>query len=58
MLYNLKEQKKQSIDQCFNCQYWNKQKKQCNGGLDKRCFIYDEKTQTIFDSKTGLAIRK
>ena len=56
MFYNKEKSRvKQSTD-CICCQYFNKKEKRCKG-IDKNCFVYDEKTQTAFDSKTKLPIK-
>ena len=38
---------------CANCAHFDRRTKTCNG-LNKICFEYDEKTQTIIDGITKM----
>lgn len=57
MLYNKNTQSVKTFIDCLNCQYFDKEKKKCIGGVGKNCFEYDPKTQTIIDPKTKLPIK-
>lgn len=57
MLFNKKTNKKKKMTDCLECKYFDRKNKKCNG-LDKNCFVYDPKTMTMLDSKTGLPIKK
>lgn len=56
MLYNTKLKKVKTITDCPTCSYFDKKLKKCNG-LNKICFEYDAKTQTIIDGNTKLPRR-
>ena len=58
MLYNLEQKrvKKKSVTDCINCPYFNVKLKKCEG-LNKNCFLYDEKTKTIVDGVTKLPLK-
>ena len=53
MLYNTSLKKIKEVTDCPNCPHFDKALKKCNG-LNKICFEYDDKTQTIIDGKTKL----
>ena len=53
MLYNTKLKKIKTVLDCPTCAYFDKKLKKCNG-LNKICFEYDDKTQTIIDGNTKL----
>lgn len=56
MLYNIEQKKAQSYYDCYNCPYYDKAVKKCNG-LNKCCFTYDKKTNTIIDGVTKLPLQ-
>lgn len=56
MLYNIEKGKVQKIEDCFSCPYFNQKAKKCEG-VNKACFVYDAKTQTIIDGVTKLPIK-
>lgn len=56
MLYNINEKKKQNLIMCFDCKEFDSKLKKCNG-LNKTCFEYDEKTNTIIDGVTKMPVR-
>ena len=56
MLFNIEKRAKKKATDCINCPYFDKVTKKCNG-LNKNCFLYDEKTQTIIDGVTGLPLK-
>ena len=53
MLYNTKLKKVKTLTDCPTCAHFDKKLKKCNG-LNKVCFEYDAKTQTIIDGNTKL----
>lgn len=55
MLYNVNNKKIQTVIDCFTCPHYNPTTLGCSG-LNKVCFEYDEKTQTIIDGVTKLPI--
>lgn len=55
MLYNIEQNEKQSVLTCANCQYFDKKTLLCSG-INKACFEYDEKTDTIIDGVTKLPL--
>lgn len=55
MLYNIEQKKVQSFFDCYRCSYYDITLKKCNG-LNKCCFIYDEKTKTIIDGVTKMPL--
>lgn len=56
MLYNKNYRRiKKPID-CMTCACYDKTLKECKG-LNKVCFEYDEKTQTLIDGITKLPIK-
>ena len=55
MLYNIEQNKKQSVLTCADCQYFDKKTLLCSG-INKACFEYDEKTDTIIDGVTKLPL--
>lgn len=57
MLYNNSKKKVQQSTDCLTCQYFDKRKKKCLGGIGKNCFEYDPKTKTAIDPITKLPIR-
>ena len=56
-MYDIELKRKHKQSDCFNCRYFDKNLKKCDNGLDNKCFIYDEKTKTIFSKKTGLPVK-
>lgn len=56
MLYNHGLGKVQKPTDCITCPYFNQTLKKCEG-LNKNCFLYDEKTQTIIDGVTKLPLK-
>lgn len=56
MLYNTKLKKVKTVLDCPTCPHFDKRLKKCNG-LNRVCFEYDPKTQTIIDGKTKLPRR-
>lgn len=56
MLYNLERNKIQQPTDCITCPHFNVQLKKCEG-LNKNCFLYDEKTKTAIDGVTKLPIK-
>ena len=56
MLYNHGLGKVQKPTQCITCPYFNQTLKKCEG-LNKNCFLYDDKTQTIIDGVTKLPLK-
>ena len=53
MLYNKEKKKIKGTGDCFSCSMWENRTKTCRG-LNKVCFEYDPKTQTIIDGNTKL----
>lgn len=53
MLYNTEKKKIKGTGDCFSCPMWENRTKTCRG-LNKVCFEYDPKTQTIIDGNTKL----
>ena len=56
MYYNIKKKRIKKPTDCASCPYFDKETKKCNG-LNKNCFLYDEKTRTIIDGVTRLPIK-
>ena len=56
MLYNIEKKKIKSFFDCYKCQHYDNETKKCNG-LNKCCFIYDTKTNTIIDGITKMPIQ-
>ena len=56
MLYNIELKRVRKPLDCINCPHFNNQFKKCEG-LNKTCFLYDEKTQTIIDGVTKLPLK-
>ena len=55
MLYNIEKKKIQNALLCAKCPHQDKKTLDCNG-LNKACFEYDEKTDTIIDGVTKLPL--
>ena len=53
MIYNTKLRRIKKATDCPNCAYFDGHLKKCNG-INKVCFEYDAKTQTIIDGNTKL----
>ena len=53
MLYNTKLKRVKTVQDCPTCACFDKRLKKCNG-LNRVCFEYDAKTQTIIDGNTKL----
>lgn len=53
MIYNTRLKKIKVITDCPTCPQFDGRTKTCKG-LNKICFEYDPKTQTIIDGKTKL----
>lgn len=53
MIYNTRLKKIKEITDCPTCPQFDGRTKTCKG-LNKICFEYDPKTQTIIDGKTKL----
>lgn len=56
MLFNRKENRVRLETDCFTCPQFDRRLKRCNG-INKVCFEYDEKTQTIIDGKLKLPLK-
>ena len=56
MLYNLKKRRIKKATDCASCPYFDKETKKCSG-MNKNCFLYDEKTKTIVDGITKLPLK-
>lgn len=56
MIYNLREQRIKRATDCVSCPYFDKTTKKCMG-MNKNCFLYDEKTHTIVDGVTKLPLK-
>ena len=56
MLYKKSEKRIRTSKDCINCSCFDTRLKKCNG-IGKECFEYDEKTQTVIDPITKLAIK-
>lgn len=56
MLYNIELGGIQKPTQCITCPYFNQTLKRCEG-LNKNCFLYDDKTDTIIDGVTKLPLK-
>lgn len=56
MLYNLKKRRIKKATDCASCPYFDKATKKCSG-MNKNCFLYDEKTKTIVDGITKLPLK-
>ena len=56
MIYNIDLKRLTKQTDCITCSKFDKQLKKCNG-LNKVCFEYDGKTQTIIDGNTKLPRR-
>ena len=56
MLYNLLENRVKKATDCISCPYFDKTTKAC-GGINKNCYLYDEKTKTVIDGVTGLPLK-
>lgn len=57
MLYNIKLDTIQRNTQCLECEYYDLNKRKCNG-LGITCYEYDELTNTIIDTFTGLPLKR
>ena len=55
MLYNIEKKQKQTMLTCATCPYMDKKTLLCSG-INKACFEYDEKTDTIIDGITKLPL--
>lgn len=53
MIYNTRLKKIKTVTDCPTCPHFDGRTKTCKG-LNKICFEYDPKTQTIIDGKTKL----
>lgn len=53
MLYNTRLKRVKTVQDCPTCPHFDGRTKTCKG-LNKICFEYDAKTQTIIDGKTKL----
>ena len=56
MLYKRTDRRVRTSKDCITCPCFNVRLKKCNG-IGKECFEYDEKTQTVIDPITNLAIK-
>lgn len=56
MLYDIMKQSVHKSTFCLECEHFDKYNKRCMG-IGKRCFEYDEKTNTIIDPITKLPLR-
>ena len=56
MLYKRTDRRVRTSKDCITCPCFNVRLKKCNG-IGKECFEYDEKTQTVIDPFTKLAIK-
>ena len=56
MLYKKSEKRIRTSKDCIICPFFDTRLKKCNG-IGKECFEYDEKTQTVIDPITKLAIK-
>ena len=56
MIYNTKLKKIKEPTDCGTCAYFDRRLKKCNG-LNRVCYEYDAKTQTIIDGNTKLPRR-
>lgn len=56
MLYNHGLGKVQKPTDCITCPYFNQTLKKCEG-LNKNCFLYDEKTGVVIDGVTKLPLK-
>jgi len=55
MLYNILKKKTQEITDCLKCPYFDLKLKQCSG-LNKVCFEFDEKTNTVINGITKMPL--
>lgn len=56
MLYNIEKKQIKNTSHCLECKYFDKALHRCSG-IGKVCFEYDEKTQTLIDTTTGLPLK-
>lgn len=56
-LYNKEQKCLQTKLTCLTCRFYDKTYKKCRGGLNKVCYLYDEKTGTVIDAVTKLPIK-
>lgn len=56
MLYNIEKKELKTDKTCIGCAYYDKRLKKCDG-LNKCCFEYDPKTQTVIDGITKMPMK-